>query len=119
MYILIVKVDAAERFRDVSEIPRPPHWGGYRLRPSRIEFWKGRHGRMHDRIVYERDTEGEGEGEEQATTTITTTTTTAAATAAAASTTTTATTTTTTSTTAAAAAPRPPAEWRPPMRLQP
>ena len=33
----------------------PKHWGGYILRPDRIEFWKGRIGRLHDRILYERE----------------------------------------------------------------
>jgi pyridoxamine 5'-phosphate oxidase len=37
-----------------SPITRPEHWGGYRLSPSKIEFWKGREGRLHDRILYER-----------------------------------------------------------------
>lgn len=37
------------------EIDCPEHWGGYRLMPERIEFWKSRIGRLHDRIRYERD----------------------------------------------------------------
>ncbi len=37
---------------------RPPHWGGYRLVPERIEFWQGRRSRFHDRIVYTRQPDG-------------------------------------------------------------
>lgn len=44
---------ALERFAD-SEVPRPNYWGGYRIVPSRIEFWKGRSNRMHDRITFQR-----------------------------------------------------------------
>jgi pyridoxamine 5'-phosphate oxidase len=40
-------------FNDLDTIPRPQHWGGYVLKPERVEFWQGRPNRLHDRIDFE------------------------------------------------------------------
>jgi pyridoxamine 5'-phosphate oxidase len=46
------------RFADAEEVPVPPHWGGWRIRPEVVEFWQGRRDRMHDRLQFKlkRDT---------------------------------------------------------------
>jgi pyridoxamine 5'-phosphate oxidase len=46
--------DAAARFPG-EDVPRPPHWGGFRLVPDAYEFWQHRGDRLHDRVRYEHD----------------------------------------------------------------
>lgn len=48
----------SSKFQGKNQIPRPPHWGGFQLDPDYFEFWQGRPNRLHDRIVYEKQTAG-------------------------------------------------------------
>lgn len=49
---------AVERKYAGRPVPIPPHWGGFRLAPERVEFWQGRRSRLHDRLRYVRDKDG-------------------------------------------------------------
>lgn len=46
------------RFGEDGEIPRPPHWGGYLVKPHEIEFWQGRPSRLHDRLRFHKQADG-------------------------------------------------------------
>jgi pyridoxamine 5'-phosphate oxidase len=62
--IVASRAELDRRFTELTKqfegkpVPRPPHWGGYRLRPTRIEFWQARFARLNDRILYELQADG-------------------------------------------------------------
>jgi len=56
--VLEERMRALEKEYQDREVERPAHWGGYRLKPERIEFWENRPGRLHDRIAYDLQADG-------------------------------------------------------------
>lgn len=53
---LEARVEELKKQYPDANVPRPEVWGGYRIRPHRLEFWQGRSDRLHDRFIFERET---------------------------------------------------------------
>lgn len=50
--------ELAARYPEGEQVPVPPHWGGFRVAPSSVEFWQGRENRLHDRLRYVAEPDG-------------------------------------------------------------
>lgn len=56
---LVERMDHLQKqYQETDDVPRPEHWGGYRLSPLAIEFWQGRENRLHDRIRFTKQGDG-------------------------------------------------------------
>ena len=53
------KINSIEKKFEGKVIPRPAHWGGYRIIPAEIEFWFGKSGRLHERYIYHSEPDGQ------------------------------------------------------------